>query len=360
MTHTLKTTLKFATATAALALFASTALAGDLSNSGPGGLKDGRGGAVPVPVPTPYEEHYKYYIGGGIGYSFARNGKVSGTFPDGTALETTPMSDFVGPGHVSIFAGRYITPSLRVELGMDIRSTNKIVNNVNTRYDVRLYEAGRDTTVTRTQLDGNGTPYTITLYDGPSQNYNIYNINHSESTNAQTHTFMLSAAYDLTRIGNFRPYIGAGIGIAAHQLHRRTSDIGTCTNGDLNAGSGGGRGGWNDIADLYGLDQPGTCWDSSADTPNPTARTLPLAINQTHSKTTTAFGLAAQLTAGGTYSLSARTHLDLNYRFIWMGGKVAASAPLMPANSQSNAITTVEIGSRTDHEVRTGLRFDLW
>jgi opacity protein-like surface antigen len=334
---------------------AAVATAADMSDGAPGGIKDYRGAAVPVPVPVPYEETHKYYMGGLIGYSFARQGKTSGYFDDGTGtrtpIDTIPMSDFVGPASVSILFGRYLTPSLRVDLSMDFRSSNKVSNQIKSNYNIRMYEAGRDKTVTEViGFDSTGAPVTLVTYTGPSQNYNVYNVEHSEVSSTQAHSFLINASYDLTSIGKFKPYIGAGVGFAVHTLDRRTTDVGKCENG-IGGGSDRTHGGWNDIDDTYGIRQAGTCWNSEK---------LPSQFTNTNSKVTSGVGLAAALMAGATYSLSPRTHLDMNYRLMWMGGRVLSSAPLAPADIYNKAFTMLEVGNRLDHEIRTGLRFDLW
>jgi opacity protein-like surface antigen len=258
-----------------------------------------------------------------------------------------------------VLFGRYLTPSLRVDLSMDFRSTSKVVKDSKASYTTRLYEQGRDITVTRiVGFQADGTPIERTVYNGPSQNYNIYNVDHSEVTTSQAHTFMLNASYDLTRIGNLKPYVGAGVGLAVHMLNRRTLDQGICANGPAGQSNPHSRGGWNDILDTYGVDQSGSCWDSAANTTNPGK--LPVSFKNEGTSTRSGVGLAAALMAGATYSVSPRTHIDMNYRMIWMGGKVVTSAPLAPTDVYSKALTTVEVGNRFDHEIRTGLRFDLW
>ena len=50
--------------------------AGDLSNGAAGGIRDYSSPGVPVPMPTTYEENFKWYVRGDVGTAF----KSSGTF----------------------------------------------------------------------------------------------------------------------------------------------------------------------------------------------------------------------------------------------------------------------------------------
>lgn len=310
---------------AAAGMTLSPAFAGDMPAGPHGGIKDGAGG-VPVPAPIPYEEHYKYYIGAGLGWSFMRSGDVSGIGVGGAAMTTIPMDDFVGPATVSLTVGRYLTPSLRLELGIDIRTKNKVHTGVSS-YETTLYGDGGNVTIT--DLGGN------TIYSGPSHRYNVYDVTHTERAHTQTHNFMLNAVHEFNRGGRFTPYIGAGVGVALHMLHREARDQAQCING---------RSG-NDVYDAYGVVQPRTCWSQTD---------LPTAFTGQSKVSSTGVGLAAALMAGLTYNLNDRTHLDVGYRFIWQGGKVVATT------DAGFGTTTISVGNRIDHELRTGVRFDLW
>ncbi len=309
MTHTLKTTLKFATATAAFALLASAALAGDLSNGMPGGMKDGRGGAVPVPVPVPYEETFKYYVGGSVGWTFSSTGNMSIAADHqvvGQSHWIDSYSQLQGPHVLSLVAGRYITPSLRAELGIDYRSPQRPAK----AKDVVSY---------------NGS-LTGTLTSGASQT-NVYAMTRTEDVITQNHTFMLNAYYDLNREGRFKPYIGAGIGFSRRYVTRSsTESVGGC-NTTLSTG--------------------GACT-------NDASFVAPTAFSSSSSEDVAGFGLAASAMAGLSYKIGDRTTWDLGYRMMYHGGKVAVAAPSL------GGFSTLNIGDRFDHEIRTGLRFDVW
>jgi opacity protein-like surface antigen len=295
--------------------------AADMSGRGPGSAKDYGQAGVPVPAPVPYEEHYKWYVSGGLGYTARSSGKFSAS----ANINITPIEDLSGSGVFSFAVGRYITPSIRLELGLDLRTQQKIASGPPATYQTRRYAAGRDITVT----DAGG----LTLYQGPSQNYNDYNVEHGEEAHITNHNFMVNAYYEFNREGKFRPYVGAGVGLVMHMLNRDVVETATCFQGR------------NDVQVLYGVGHPTTCWADA---------NLPTTFTDSSSKDTVAWGLAASLMAGMTYDLTKRTHLDIGYRYIWQGGNAIASLPSV------GGFTTLDVGSRQDHEIKTALRYDLW
>lgn len=321
-------TSKFAALAVSIALVsivgvALPAAAADMNGNGYGSAKDRGPAGVPVPAPVPYEEHYKYYIGGGLGWTFARSGDLRAVGPGGIDIGV-PFSEHTGPASLSVTAGRYLTPSIRLELGLDLRSPTKVARG-NQEYQIRIYGVGPEVNVSNPALGS---------YEGPSQNYNVYNVAHSEDTKHQTHTLMVNALYDFNRGGKLNPYVGVGLGVSMHMLHRNYRANGECVAG------------YNDYYDLFGNLQPGTC-HNQAD--------LPSGFSNTGKGSSTGVGFAAAIMAGVNYKLTERTHLDLGYRAIWQGGTVAIGGTIA-----RNISTSVSAGNVLDHEIRTGLRFDLW
>jgi opacity protein-like surface antigen len=312
-----------------LAATLGTAEAADMDNRYGGGSRGHGAAAVPVPAPVPFEEHYTWYLGAGVGWTMF--GKGSTSYP--TGFNGSEIEDLNGPAMGSIFMGRYITPSLRIELGADFRAKQKLATGTNTYQTGRQYGVGANKSI----VDGSGN----TVYSGPSQNYNIYDVTQTNDVDAQTNTYMLNLYYEFNRGGRLKPYVGAGIGVAQHRLSMESIHNAVC---DDAAGTGS-RGG-NNIDDLYGLPSPTTCWDQAD---------LPRTYQGRSGASATGWGVAASLMAGVTYDLTQRTHLDVGYRMMWQGGKALINLP-----GSTGGWQTLSIGERLDHEVRTALRFDIW
>ena len=307
---------KLALSAALLACSVVVASAADMSGGAPGGIKDYRGNAVPVPVPMPYEETYKYYIAGHLGWTFASNGTMKlGADHGGINGPNMPSyNDLQGPHVVGLAIGRYMTPSIRAELGYDYRAPQRPLKGTSQSYTGRV--SGTMQVVDPT------TAATVS-----SVQTNTYDVSRTEDISVQNHTLMFNAFYDMNRGGTITPYIGAGIGFTVRDTMRTTSETSTCLDGT------------NSVLGNNGC-------------VNANASMVP--ATYTSSESRTGIGFAAALMAGATYHISARTHWDLGYRMMYEGGKVALVAPALGGYS------TVNIGARLDHEIRTGLRFDLW
>lgn len=318
-------TSKFASiAITALLVTAAAALlpaqAADMSGGAPGSMKDRGAGGIPVPAPVPYEEHFKYYIGTGIGWTAFSSGKLGLNATAGIDGPSIPgYGDMSGPAVFSLTAGRYLTPSIRMELGLDVRTTQKPIRGATQTYSGRV--TAQDTYAPVPGVTTIGT--------------NVYDVTRTEDIKLANHTLMVNALYDLNRGGRFVPYVGAGVGIALRTVNRATSETATCVTGSN-----------IDDPTVYG---PGVV---------PPCRNLTVlgagAHSYSHVDSATGWGLAASLMAGASYNLSERTHLDIGYRMLWQGGKVAVTGQSL------NGVSVLNVGSRLDHEVRTGLRFDLW
>ena len=142
----------------------------------------------------------------------------------------------------------------------------------------------------------------------------------------------MSAFYDFNRDGRLKPYVGAGIGLARHELYRNGTISYSCSDGFVT--TGGVPGPLSGCATVSGT--PGLANEYTTNT----------------KKTATGWGLAAQASAGVTYDLTPRTHWDTGYRALWQSGRVSVAS--------SDGLSTIKIQDRLDHEVRTGVRWDLW
>lgn len=310
---------------------AGPSLAADMSGGIPGGMKGGAG-AVPVPAPVPYNETYKYYLGGSLGWTFSSSGDATmstpgagvnpawlnptgplplPTIPSGTAPSLAGFADQEGPGVFSVFAGRYITPSLRMELGIDLRAAQGI---------------GRS-------LQSYGAAFSEPTTAGPvgSNDINVYNVTRSDDVKVRTNTLMINAYYDFNRGGRITPYVGAGLGLSVMRVTRNSSEASVCSYG-LND---------NDLATHV------ACFGGGGST-------MPPAALLTGSAAESQLGLAASLMAGASVAIGPRTHWDIGYRLMWQGSTASIGLPGLGGTN------TIKVGDRLDHEIRTGLRFDVW
>ena len=326
MTQTLS---KLGTISAALLVAGTVAAsAADMSGNGPGGIKDYRGNAIPVPAPAPYEETYKYYVSGHLGWTFASNGtmKLGADHGGAGGPSISTYNELQGPHVVSLAMGRYLTPSLRAELGIDYRSPQRPAKASSIQY-----YTGR---VTGNVMVTDTSPTALPGSQVTSVQTNTYNVARDEEVSVSNHTFLLNAYYDLNRGGRFTPYIGAGIGFVKRDVSRTTNEAAVCQTGA------------NSVETTNAACQ----FNNSAFPPG----YLVPAYGSTFTEEKSGFGFAAALMAGATYHLGARTHWDLGYRMTYMGGKVAIAAPSL------GGFSSLDVGARLDHEIRTGLRFDLW
>lgn len=309
--------MKLATAGLTIGLVSMTAFAGAATAADMPGARVGGGSygqaAVPVPAPVPYEEHYKWYVGGGVGYAVRSGNNITSSVDNlsfGNGIAVINGED--GPVHGSIFAGRYVTPSLRLEFGMDFRAKEKIVTGSHT-YQVTY--------------TGDGS-----LVSPGSTNTNVYDVTHDEKAHLTTNTYMFNAYYEFMPGRMVRPYVGAGVGFATHALRREFSETNICSASDNS---------------VTGPLPAGSCYITPG-------LPMPGAV-QNGAGSTLGFGLAASLMAGATVDLGPRTHLDVGYRLMYMGSKTVSALPDSLAG-----LTTIDVGARTDHEIKTNLRFDLW
>jgi opacity protein-like surface antigen len=293
-------------------LSAGDAVAADIGQRAPGGLKDYSRAAVPVPAPVPYEEHYRWYIRGDIGGAITadRPGPTQSGIAYGAGDLRSPLaaSAFAFPNsdeHSAfvwgIGAGAYISKRFRMDITADYRTstTQQITGTYNYVTDI---DNGSGTT--------NWGRATGVAVSGTM----------SDSIRAYSSIMMVNAYFDLFEGNRFTPYIGAGIGFA-HNRWNRDLAIGAnsstcCTLAGTSASSGGGT-----------------------------------------------FSLAANVTAGFSYALSQSTLLDLNYRLMYLQGyEVSTSVPgvWLSTPATGTVDSRLKVGDTWDHQLRAGLRVNLW
>lgn len=295
--------------------FLQPAAAADMPGSS-GGRSYSSGGVVAVPAPIPFEETYKWYVRGDFGATLGRSGDVGVT---GGPVTVDDVSDWGNRGLFSVGFGRYITPSLRAEFTADFRKELEISRGA--------FVAAYSSPTITVQNDG------TTIRTGQND-YDVYVNERSSTTNT---TLMASGVWDLNRGGKINPFFGLGVGVAFHQLTREGSDRYVCSGGVINVTTVG----------------PPTTTTTAAGCTNEEG-VLEANYTLSASRSELGIGLAAAAQVGVSVELSKRVHLDTSYRALWQSGKVLATFS-SPAGS-----STIKIGDRLEHEVRTGIRWDLW
>lgn len=263
------------------------------------GIKDLSDIPAPIPVPAarPVPEGFSYYlrIDGGYGAqgqqsSFSEHGRVYGS--GGTApFSGTPTfayngigfsrldTDTIDVGFGGIGFGAYFTPWLRGDATLEFRSARG--TEVTGAYS---YTSGINT-VSGTMRDYLRTSSTVAL---------------------------LNAYIDMLPRGRFSPYVGAGVGMAYHQIDR----------------------------DYSARETTG-------------AQSLEILGSNGAGRTT----FAAALMAGATFAIDHRWAFDLNYRALYMQG---GSVSLTTTGLAANQVSTATLGDSWEHQVRLGLRFNIW
>lgn len=128
---------------------------------------------------------------------------------------------------------------------------------------------------------------------------------YSDSTLMQSVATLFNLYYDFQARGKFVPYIGAGLGFAVNDLSRNNRTV----------ESGG--------------------------------------LTFSGSDTTLDVSLAAMGTIGFSYNIDPNIALDFNYRLLYVGGSQIS----LPLNGMTS---TVNIGDQVDHQLRAGVRFNVY
>jgi opacity protein-like surface antigen len=260
--------------------------------------------AVPVPAPIPIPDSFNWYVRGDAGYSLKSTGNVSASgIPQVTI---SGPGDHDGPFSGSLGFGRYITPSLRAEFGLDLRNNQTI---------------GK----------GKGYAFTRTVVTDPiagSTDTHTFQADRQDTTNLGSQTFMANLYYDVKTGSRFTPYVGAGAGVSLATIKRNFSETAQCVSTVDSTGTFTGPG----------------CSGSEPPLPPASGR-----------KVENAWGPAFALMAGTSVDLTTGVKFDAGYRMMWQG-----STPSIAMGSVMGDISKISAGARTDHELRMGLRWDIW
>lgn len=155
-------------------------------------------------------------------------------------------------------------------------------------------------------IEGNGTYSYTQLVTGNTVNGVV-----TDRTSHGATAALLNLYVDLTDRGRITPYIGAGVGFVVNHLERTQTVTETLVGAAPGTRTFGGRDGVHEVA------------------------------------------LAGMATAGVAITLWPSTVLDLNYRLMYLGGSDAA----ITVNGNNSRLS---VGETFDHQLRAGLRWNIW
>ena len=211
-----------------------------------------------------------------------------------------------------------MTPTFRWDVTGDYRGFQKAPGGGITNSTAYTVTPGANVTITH--LDP-ATGTIVTDYSGPSTQINKFAVQRRDELRLANHTLLANFYHDFNRAGVFNPYVGVGVGAAVREGRDNYSQRATCVS-----------------------------TTNSLDVPHGQQPCLLPDTSKSGSPSNTHFGAAAALMAGVTYEFSKGVMLDAGYRAIWQGGN-------MTIKSLGDTITA---DSRTDHEFRTGIRWNIW
>lgn len=266
-----------------------------------------------APEYQPVEVGSGWYLRGDVGYNFAGRYR-NDTYDEGEVSHDDNFQDSL-TGSVAV--GYHVNDYLRAEVALDR------VFGSDFKSQVPVAPTG--------PCNGYGTY--IDTVSGVSyiDDFDIENCLREDSASYDSWLVMANVYADLGTYAGFTPYVGAGLGGARVTYHEETDSI-TCVPRD---GS----------VHFEGCNATGS---EAQPEPN-TVYTEP---GTEHSGTD--FRVAWSLTAGFSYLLTQNLSLDSGYRYIRVGG------------SENSIVYNDTPGSSiakdgfSVHQVRVGLRYDLW
>ncbi|MEZ5851226.1 MAG: opacity family porin [Hyphomicrobiaceae bacterium] len=287
------------------ALMSTSANAGDWNN-GAGSLKDSGGMAgIPVPAPIPVAESFSWYVRADLGMAVASHGSAtSHTSLGGHFTQGYDSSE--GPFMGTLGFGRYMTSSLRWDVTATYRGDQR------TRGGNDVYQHTTTTTGPLVFQNGNFVN---------SSQVNSFTVSRNEESRMANHTGLVNMYYDFNRGSAFTPYVGAGVGITLREGSLDYNEHGVCTS-TTNSVTGA------------------TTACTEAD------------INRDAKRKNMNVGLAAAAMVGFSYEVSPGVLIDTGYRLMWQGGQTSVR------DAVNHDILNGD--SRIDHEIRAGLRWNVW
>jgi opacity protein-like surface antigen len=223
--------------------------------------------------------------------------------PFGTSAFTKSHDDSVGILG-TIGAGLYIAPGFRADITVDFRRQRDA--RISGSYNYTQYAL----------VPGPATPTGLIVEDSSS-----------DTTRYQGTVAMINGYWDLSTHGAFTPYIGAGIGLVFDEIDRSQE------------------------ASEFTVDP----------TTSPAVPTALRSFGATNHDSSV--GFAAALMAGLGYSLGPRAVLDFNYRLQYLQGfdtSMWIAAPQGPTSMATSYSSRVSVGDLWEHQIRAGIRWNLW
>ncbi|MGQ0673912.1 MAG: outer membrane beta-barrel protein [Hyphomicrobium sp.] len=273
---------------------------------------------VPAPIPVPVNAA-QWYLRGDLAYAAASTGSVDAL---GYPVDTFDYGSGDGTHSYGFGIGYYLSRSFRLEVAGDWsseRTTSRHSEGVTQSVDV----VGPDhpTVVGTTSVD--------TLH---------YSGEYDHKSTLHSSALLINLYYDLETGSRFKPYIGGGLGLSVHRLRVTGDSTLNCQSLDRDYTPDPGV--LNPPQDQVGMN----CGNNPASGP----------IGSSDGNTNTIYGLAATAMAGVAIEISPGINWDTGYRFIYRGG-----TPSINFHTPTSE-ATIDIGERTDHEIRTGIRFDIF
>jgi opacity protein-like surface antigen len=267
------------------------------------GLKDL---AVPAPIPVPgafpVREGFSYYLradlswGWGENRAYTERGAIYGELDSATGPFNSTAIPFTSQRD-DVFGGT---------IGVGAYFTQRI------RGDITL-----DFHQNNKYLFNGTYAYPVIAPVGQAINGRV-----TDTIKLSNTVALVNAYFDILPRGMFTPYVGAGIGVVYNQMDRNYLNTETQVNG-AGAVVGGP------------FVRVGTGRED-------------------------AVGLAAALMAGASISFDHRWALDIGYRALYMDGTSAtATIPSFFAGQPAQQ-TTAALGDVWEHQIRVGLRWNLW
>lgn len=271
-----------------------------------GSIKDNAIETILVPEAVEIPETMSWYLRADYGYRASTSADIATTLPGVISPE--------GSESLSVGFGRYLSPNLRIDFTGDYGNEDTIYNRAGTFVET-IFRQG---TVTRIIA---GTPTEV----DDLIRFNL-NLEGSEVVTFRNHTIMANLYYDVGGFGRFKPYVGGGLGFSIYEINtaRRVNFV------DCDSFA-------SDGAALVNCDIE----QADAD-----------AASQDRDSTTVSVGFAASATVGASYELTQDVSLDVNYRLTYSGANVVGVV--------NGFEDTIDVQDKLDHDIRVGLRYDIW